>query len=249
MKWRTHRAITDKVLRHLGLGEDVVEACLEGVVEPDRRADFSLTLNSRGRLRLARRTHHSFLRNLDSLAYIYKARKCVLEGRYRDAGYNLGLALHYIQDRCIKEAFFIDHGELEAEAGRIPISEQAIKQGFRDSISNPFKIERIVLWSIWPSWTPGEAVWNAAYYTALISRAVFSLDPAEFEKARAEKEKLVRRAKKSALVFSACIAATFIASIISTSILLPLIIVDVTVMIPLAVILDRINRIRKWFRV
>jgi len=249
MKWKTHRAITDKVLRHLGLGEDVVEACLEGVVEPDRGADFSLTLNSRGRLRLVRRAHHSFLRSLDSLAHIYRARKCVLEGRYRDAGYNLGLALHYIQDRCIKEAFFMDHGELEDEAGRVPVSEQAIKQGFRDSISNPFKIERIVLWSIWPSWTPQEAVWNATYHTALISRAVFSLDPADFERARAEKEKLVRWAKKSALALLACIAATFIASIISTSILLPLIIVDVTVMIPLAVILDRINRIRKWFRV
>jgi hypothetical protein len=48
MRWRTHRALTRRVLRRLGLGGDVIEACLEGVVEPDKRIEYSLAVTPRG---------------------------------------------------------------------------------------------------------------------------------------------------------------------------------------------------------
>ena len=115
MKWRTHRALTGRALRRLGLGGDVIEACLEGVVEPDRREEYSLTITPRGRVRLTRRPHHSFWRASDAIRYIYKARRCFLEGRLGPAGYYLGQALHYIQDKCVERSIFAEHGELESK--------------------------------------------------------------------------------------------------------------------------------------
>jgi len=247
MKWRTHRAITERVLRSLGLRSDVIEACLEGVIEPDRRAGFSLTLDYRGRLRIIRRPHHSFWRSFDSLAYIYKARKHVLEGKHQSAAHYLGLALHYIQDRCIRDVLFIDHEGLEAEAGRVEVPEEAIRSGFRDSVSNPFRVEKAIIWHVWPSWIPTVAVWRAAYYTAYIAKAVFDLDAIEFEKARMEKSKLARWVKWSAIAFSASTVATLTAYTYHLNILLPMTVVNVLLTIPLAYLLDRISKIRRWF--
>ena len=247
MKWKTHRAITEKVLRRLGLDEEVIQACLEGVVEPDTKAGFSFTLNSRGRLRIVSKPHHSFWRSFDSLSYIYKARKYMLEGRYKVAAHRLGLALHYVQDRCIKEILFMDHEGLEAEAGRTSVPEEAISKGFRDSISNPSKVGRVVLWYIWPSWTPEVAVWNATYYTAYIAKAVFDLDARNFEKARVEKDKLFRWVKRLTLVLPLPVGVTYIAHISSLNILLPLIILDVLLLMSIAFLLDRIMKIKRWF--
>jgi hypothetical protein len=81
MRWRTHRALTRRVLRRLGLGGDVIEACLEGVVEPDKRIEYSLAVTPRG-VRLARKPHHSFWRASDAVHYIHEARRYFPGGDY-----------------------------------------------------------------------------------------------------------------------------------------------------------------------
>jgi hypothetical protein len=61
-------------------------------------------------VRLARKPHHSFWRASDAVHYIHEA---ILSGGRLDlAGYYLGQALHYIQDRCVEKSIFADHGRL-----------------------------------------------------------------------------------------------------------------------------------------
>jgi hypothetical protein len=89
MRWRTHRALTRRALRRLGLGGDVVEACLEEVVEPDKRVEYSLTVTRRGRVRLARKPHHSFWRVSEQIFIIPfrdGGRRQVFRGEGREGG-------------------------------------------------------------------------------------------------------------------------------------------------------------------
>jgi len=245
MKWRTHRALTRRALRRLGLGGDVIEACLEGVVEPDRREEYSLTITPRGRVRLTRRPHHSFWRASDAIRYIYKARRCFLEGRLGPAGYYLGQALHYIQDKCVERSIFAEHGELESEIGGLDIPEDAIERGLADSVSHPKSVEAIV-WMAAGSTNPGRALWYAAYYTAWVAKAVFTISGVG--EARAQLQRLNKWAKRLGLALTALTPATFLACVLgSMAALAALAIIDAAILAIVLYLLNDRSKIRRWF--
>jgi hypothetical protein len=54
---------------------------------------------------------------LGAIHYIYKARRCLLERRFDMAGYYLGQALHYIQDRCVESRSSRITGRLRLRPG------------------------------------------------------------------------------------------------------------------------------------
>lgn len=245
MKWRTHRALTRMVLRRLGLGGDVIEACLEGVVEPDKRIEYSLAITPRGRVRLVRKPHHSFWRASDAIHYIYKARQCFLKGRLDMAGYYLGQALHYIQDRCVEKPILADHGEVEAEAGELGIPGDAIERGIMDSISHPKRVEGLV-WTMAGSTSPGRALWHAAYYTAWVAKAVFTISGVE--EARRQLQGLNKWAKRLGLGLAILAPITLLACALGLmAAVMMLAILDAAILSIIIYLLNEGMKLRRWF--
>jgi len=84
MLWRTHIRIANGVLRKLGMSTSSVEAnrLRDGVVTPDKWKDYPHHEGKSGAIR----------------KYILGARKLFLNDDLTNACFNLGVALHYIQD-------------------------------------------------------------------------------------------------------------------------------------------------------
>lgn len=84
MLWQTHIRIANRVLRELGIAESSAEASSlrAGSVEPDKWQDYP--------------HHHGKSETIRE--YIMRARESFLNEDLPDAYFNLGVALHYVQD-------------------------------------------------------------------------------------------------------------------------------------------------------
>jgi len=242
VKWSSHRAITRAALRELGLDEATIQTALESVIEPDRSQDYVVKIGWGGRAYLAPESHHG-VSNSKIIDLLYKARECRLRGEKMMAAHYLGLALHYVQDRCVKPGSFLkSHEDVEWEVSEAGVPRETILQGLRDSVSHPIEVERAVK-SIKQYASGDDAAWEAAYYTAWLSKAVFS--PGSFRRAEIE----LRRGRRLTKIFGTLSLATASIGLIVTALthsLLPTLMSLVT-LIPLIAALNRVRKIKRWF--
>ncbi len=92
MLWRTHLRISFEVLERLeiDLSPQVKQKFRDGIIAPDQWKDYP----------------HHYGKSDKIRQYIMKARKCFLQDHCPDAFFNLGVALHYIQDSHTSFASF-----------------------------------------------------------------------------------------------------------------------------------------------
>lgn len=85
MLWKTHIRLANEILHKLGLPSSSHEAnqLRKGCIEPDKWKDYP---------------HHKG-KSGDIQSRLLKARKNYLDNNLGEAYYNLGVALHYIQDK------------------------------------------------------------------------------------------------------------------------------------------------------
>jgi len=92
MKGRTHQKITIEVMSQLGLWplqEPYNKILMDAAIEPDKRKQNDLDHRFE--------KHHFYVSN-EIIEYSEKARISFLQDNLSDAYFNLGMALHYIQD-------------------------------------------------------------------------------------------------------------------------------------------------------
>jgi hypothetical protein len=99
MLWKTHRRITEEVMRKLRipLTSGEISALKEGVIAPDKWKNYP---------------HHHGKSNAIK-QHLVTARYLFLQGDLLNAYFNLGVALYYIQDSYTSfPSFYPNHQEL-----------------------------------------------------------------------------------------------------------------------------------------
>lgn len=219
MKWESHIAIARRLFARFGY--EVEQAAVKGVIEPDIR-------------RQRYETHH----RADPsriMGYVWQAREAWLQNSLIYAASALGNALHFIHDNATPHA-------IEAHLEGLPIPDDAIKSGLEQATSHPFAVENIV-WHIDRSVVPEKILWNAAYASAWLVQAVFSLG--NVEKARAEVQNTLRKKKRDLLIATVIFVASIVISLRLRNIV-PLILVGLG-FIPVWQDNKAIGKICKWF--
>jgi len=121
VKAKTHIAIAGAVARALRLDKALADALKDGVTAPDRHPERFLNFRVK---------HHS--PNFPVImSRLWRARCLWLKGRRVKAAYELGWALHYVQDRCVGRMFWEDaaaHSAVEAEVARFKVPEDLAKE-------------------------------------------------------------------------------------------------------------------------
>jgi len=101
----THKRIAERIATELKLDLHETASFIKGIVRPDYWKDYPHHYGKEDKIR----------------RYILDARRLYLEGKTLDSLYNLGIALHYIQDRWVSlPGWHIQHGVYEDEIDRMP---------------------------------------------------------------------------------------------------------------------------------
>ena len=236
MNVETHTAIGRAISRHLHLVSRLEKRLVRGLEGPDRW---------RWREFPEFRAHHSIYpeRIMD---IVWSARRAYLAGDLGGALEALGVALHYVQDKCVvgaRKGLRRIHNEVEREIASLEIPADAIKEGFERAECSPLFV-RAVLYSIEPSANPREALRNACLYSAMIARAVYnpSQPPREvleiLEKVKMEKAKK----KRIAWILIALLAiGDFVLILTQPLVSVILLLFSPTLLLLLVTLVERVN--------
>ena len=156
----------------LKLNLDYADEIVEASILPDKEPDYVLGVKV---------PHHERSALNMAVKHLRTARKYFLRGNYRSFARYLGRALHYIQDNTMQPPLKVPlplirlkdygpHDSFEEEVDRLPVPEEAILRGLREELT-PLEVVGIIL-SMSPGRTPKEAIYKAAYMTALAIKAV-----------------------------------------------------------------------------
>ena len=202
MNVETHAAIGRAISRYLHLDSRLERRLVRGLKKPD--------LSARRRRRRFR-VHHGI--HPDSIMdVIWSARRAYLAGDFEGALEALGIALHYVQDKCVVEArreLREIHNRVEREMASLEIPVDAIREGFEKAECSPLFV-RAALYSIEPSANPAEALRSACLYSAMIAGAVYnpSQPPREVLEKMLERFKREKAKRKRIAWISAALLAT-----------------------------------------
>jgi uncharacterized membrane protein len=172
MRGKTHRIITKKVAMALNLPKGLEKILLNAVIYPDIKRDYKINYKKRY-FYISHENHH----RVDPekiINYVFKARLEYLAKNYEYSMVNLGIALHYIQDRCMASGTL--HDEREDKLLNLEISEEAINRGKKEEI-NLFSDLKNILYQIKPYKSPEKIIYNACYYSSLVLKAVLNPNP------------------------------------------------------------------------
>jgi hypothetical protein len=194
----THVAIGRAISRQLGLDPYLEKCFIRGLRRPDLRVKQGRRV----------RSHHGI--HPDSImSIVWSARRVYLAGDYERSLEHLGVALHYVQDKCVvwaRRRLRRVHNRVEGAALSLELPVEAMREGFGRAECSAIFVKSI-LYSIKPSADPVEALRNACYYSALVAGAVYNpskpsrdlLEKYEEAKAVAAKWRGIRRFLVSAL--------------------------------------------------
>ncbi|MCS7365346.1 MAG: hypothetical protein NDF54_07920 [archaeon GB-1867-035] len=106
MKWKTHRLIAKLIGREFNFSPGLVEILSKGSIDPDIHPDYTYRVYGYKRVRIKKvvESHHNASTSL-IMKYIWKSRDAWLNGDTVSALFNLGRALHYVQDKCVSKVF------------------------------------------------------------------------------------------------------------------------------------------------
>ena len=194
MKTETHVVIGRAISRYLHLDPRLEKCFIRGLKKPD--------LKAKRRGRRVYRHHGIYPKSI--MHIVWSARRAYLARDYEKALEILGVALHYLQDKCVigaRKSSRRIHNRVEREIASLEIPVDAIREGFDRAECSPLFV-RTVLYSIKPSTNPAEALRNACLYSAMITGAVYnsSQPPRELleilEKIKMEKMERKKKMKK-----------------------------------------------------
>lgn len=173
MRINTHRAIAKAAACAVGLrGGPVLEALLKGVADPDYYPEEEIhrIARRRGRVYLVkRRVRHHTRENFGRIMrYIWRARRLWLEGRFIEAAYALGWAMHYTHDMCIHP--LAHNSESKMRGIEVPLN--LVTAAAASAECSPSFLERI-LFELRPSTLLEDAVADAAAVSASMLAATF----------------------------------------------------------------------------
>jgi len=199
----THMAIGRAISRQLGLDPYLEKCLIRGLRRPDLRV-------KRGR---RVRSHHG-IHPESIMSIVWSARRAYLAGDYERSLEHLGVALHYVQDKCVVWARRRSrrvHNRVERTVLSLELPVEAIREGFGRAECSAIFVKSI-LYSIKPSADPVEALRNACYYSALVAGAVYNpskpprdlLEKYEEAKTVAAKWRKIRRSLLLALALVFC---------------------------------------------
>ena len=213
MRAQTHRKIARAVACVLGIGDGpLLEALVSGSVAPDAcpERELAVRVTRGGRVRLYSRNvrHHTTANRGRIMRFIWDARRSWLRGDAVKAAYNLGWALHYVQDMCVSP---VGHWESEVEAAGAPVPLGLMRAAAARARPSPSYVESVLL-ALGPL-KGASALTNASVASACIAAAV--LGPSEPPIGLVEEEeglrgrhvKCVSAAALLALLGAAAIAA------------------------------------------
>jgi uncharacterized membrane protein YiaA len=191
MRIKTHEVIGRVISRYLNLDPYLEEYFIRGLRRPDLGVKWR---RKERRVRSHHNIHPETIMNI-----IWSARRAYLAGNYEDSLGYLGIALHYVQDKCVVRArkrFRRIHDKVERTVTSLEIPVEAIREGFEKTECSAIFVKSI-LYSIKPSTDPTEVLRNACYYSAVIMGAVYnpSKPPQDLLK-RYEEVKVMRMRKR-----------------------------------------------------
>lgn len=173
MKWVTHLRIARAIGYALGIGKELTDLLCEASISPDKNPDEYLHISFGGKTRASRLPHHIPKPSL-IMHYVWLARKAFLQSDYSKAIYNLGRALHCIQDMSLTSKFTnMTHSSRELEASNFQIMYEAINKGIAYARPSPTLIEELVK-KIKPKTEPDEILWQATLCSTIVAKAVLS---------------------------------------------------------------------------
>jgi hypothetical protein len=173
MKWVTHLRIARAIGYALGIGKELTDLLCEASISPDKNPDECLHISFGGKTRASRLPHHIPKPSL-IMHYVRLARKAFLQSDNSKAIYNLGRALHYIQDMSLTSKFTdMTHSSRELEASNFQIMYEAINKGIAYARPSPTLIEELVK-KIKPKTEPDEILWQATLCSTIVAKAVLS---------------------------------------------------------------------------
>lgn len=227
MRIETHVAIGKAISRQLGLDPYLKKCFIRGLRRPDLRVKRERRVRS-----------HLGIHPESIMSIVWSARRAYLTGDYVRSLEHLGVALHYVQDKCVvwaKRRLRRVHNRVERTALSLELPVEAIREDFGRAECSTIFVKSI-LYSIKPSADPVEALRNACYYLALVAGAVYNsskpprdlIEKYEEAKAMAAKWRRIRRFLVSALALVFCgllilyphlLAIYFIAAILSLPLL------------------------------
>jgi hypothetical protein len=173
MKWKSHLAIARALARSMHLSRDLERVLCEGSIEPDRNPELVSRAGRGAAVHSTRMPHHEA--EIDVImGLVWRARRSHLAGDEEDAVWQLGKALHYVQDSCVSTGFLgLAHDSRESEISAWPAQEEALESGLRNARPSPQYVEEC-LRALAPKKDPGAAMYQACAYSAAIAAAVLS---------------------------------------------------------------------------
>jgi len=145
--------------------------------------------------------HHEYSRD-EIRELVVKAREYLKNGDSYRAGFHTGLALHYLQDRCVGGLLInwslLQHRKVEAKFSFEPLAEKQIVEGLMDASSKWGDVDWVIDKTEMTS-SSKEAMKKACYVTAFVIYSVIQRDPPEEVIAKEKKFAKLRLAVSLAL--------------------------------------------------
>lgn len=167
MNAKSHKDITSKVCDFLKLDEELKNILLKAVIIPDKNRDYTFKIKGK-KIYFSHENHHKVNRDkiIDSL---FVARMNFLSSQLKEAMWNLGIALHYIQDICMESGNL--HDERESSL-RISLIDN-IKIKNIEEIKTFDNMKKLI-YSIKSKRSSSSIIKDAYYYSLVVSKSIFT---------------------------------------------------------------------------
>jgi hypothetical protein len=146
MKWKTHRIIAKILGKEFGLPPNLINLLIKGSIDPDIHPDYTYRIYGYKRFKVYRvaQPHHNAPTNL-IMNYIWKARYAWLKEDLEDTMFNIGKALHYIQDKCVSKGFLgLFHESIEEKLSETKLANEYFTKEKTMAKSSPHFIKEII---------------------------------------------------------------------------------------------------------
>jgi len=146
VKWKTHRMIAKVIGDEFNFPPKLVRVLSRGSIDPDIHPDYTYRVYGyrRTKIRKTAISHHNVSTSL-IMKYIWKSRDAWLKGDMEDALFNLGRALHYVQDKCVSKGFLgLFHDKIEKNLSEASLPKYSFSDIKKDAKSSPRFIKNVL---------------------------------------------------------------------------------------------------------
>jgi len=189
--------------REFSFPPKLVRVLSDGSIDPDIHPDYTYRVYGYRHVKVRRtaESHHNASTSL-IMKYVWKSRDAWLKGNVDGALFNLGRALHYVQDKCVSKGFLgLFHDRIERNLSEANLPEYPFNKVKRKAKASPHFVKN-VLNSLRPEKDADKILEKAITTSILITAA--TLGSKEIPKELLEayenaKQKFTKRTKPAAI--------------------------------------------------